>query len=96
MTALVLGLVASGAIMAYFLFMPMSKTGDTEYVYIDTDDDIDSVMVKVGRVSRGTSMTIFRQAMATTYAQAVTLSMPRRVGYRHSAISATASRRQSR
>ena len=60
MTALVLGLVASGAIMAYFLFMPMSKTGDTEYVYIDTDDDIDSVMVKVGRVSRGTSMTIFR------------------------------------
>ena len=50
LTALVLGLVASGAIMAYFLFMPMSKTGDTEYVYIDTDDDIDSVMVKVGVV----------------------------------------------
>ncbi|MGM9713030.1 MAG: endolytic transglycosylase MltG [Prevotella sp.] len=59
-TALVLCLVAIGAIAAYCLFMPMSKTGDTEYVYIDTDDDIDSVMVKIESVSRGTSVAVFR------------------------------------
>lgn len=44
----------------YFLFSAMNATGKTQYVYIDQDDNIDSVYTKVGAVSKGRCMTGFK------------------------------------
>lgn len=53
-------LVAGVAAGWYFLFSAMNNTGKTQYVYIDSDDNIDSVYAKVGAVSKGRSMTGFK------------------------------------
>ena len=59
---LALGLLALIAVGAgwYFLFSAMNATGETQYVYIDQDDNIDSVYTKVGAVSKGRCMTGFK------------------------------------
>lgn len=41
------------AIVAFCLFAPMSKASDTVYLYIDGDDDIDSVTTKLSDDCRG-------------------------------------------
>ena len=57
-----LGLLALIAVGAgwYFLFSAINATGETQYVYIDQDDNIDSVYTKVGAVSKGRCMTGFK------------------------------------
>ncbi len=45
--------------LACFLFTPMAK-GDTKTVYIDTDDDIDSVYTKMQSLSTAHSMQVFK------------------------------------
>ena len=47
-------------VVYYFFFVGMSSTGETQYVYIDNDDSIDSVYTKLGDVSRGSSMIGFK------------------------------------
>lgn len=51
--------IAIGVVYNY-LFASMSQTGDTQYVYIDADDTIDSVYVKVAEVSTPSAMTGFK------------------------------------
>ena len=43
-----------------FFFAGMSSTGETQYVYVDNDDDIDSVYTKLSGVSSGSSMIGFK------------------------------------
>ena len=38
-------------IVYYYFFASFSKTDETQYVYIDDDDNIDSVYVKVKEIS---------------------------------------------
>lgn len=59
----VAGVVALlGVIIAYFfLFSSMSKTGEKEYVFIDNDDNIDSVYTKLEHVSTKHSLWTFKQ-----------------------------------
>ncbi len=44
----------------YFFFASMSASSDTKYVYIDNDDNIDSVYTKVAEVSKASRMTGFK------------------------------------
>lgn len=51
-------IVAAG-VMAYLLFSPVARTGESAYLYIDNDDDMDSVEVKLSEVaSDGGVMTV--------------------------------------
>ena len=54
------GLLVAVAIVYYFFFAGMSSSGDTQYVYIDDDDTIDSVYTKLGEVSKSNAMTGFK------------------------------------
>lgn len=54
------GLLVVVAIVYYFFFAGMSSSGDTQYVYIDDDDTIDSVYTKLGEVSKSNAMTGFK------------------------------------
>ena len=54
------GLLVAVAIVYYFFFAGMSLSGDTQYVYIDDDDTIDSVYTKLGEVSKSNAMTGFK------------------------------------
>lgn len=47
-------------VVYYFFFASMSSSGETKYVYIDNDDTLDSVYVKLDNVSKGAAMTGFR------------------------------------
>jgi UPF0755 protein len=38
------------AILAYFFLTPLSKSGQTEYLFVDNDDTVDSVFVKLSRI----------------------------------------------
>ncbi len=53
-------IVILGAGAWYFLFSAMNDTGKTQYIYIDSDDNIDSVYTKVATVSKGRCMTGFK------------------------------------
>ena len=53
-------IVILGAGAWYFLFSAMNDTGKTQYIYIDSDDNIDSVYTKVAAVSKGRCMTGFK------------------------------------
>ena len=44
----------------YFFFASMSASSDTKYVYIDNDDNIDSVYTKIAEVSKASRMTGFK------------------------------------
>lgn len=46
--------------ICYFLFSSISLNNDTSYLYIDNDDNIDSVYVKVNKISNGVGVTAFR------------------------------------
>lgn len=62
---IVLGVVACVVLAGVYstLFTAMTRTGSTEYVYIDNDDNIDSVLVKVKRLSTTDSYFFFRKLM---------------------------------
>lgn len=49
-----------GAILYYFFFTPLSKSKETVYVYIDEDDDIDSVYTKLSPLSSKHGLNAFR------------------------------------
>lgn len=52
-------LVAILAIAYYYFFAPMSTDGNTHYVYIDSDDSVDSVYAKLSDVSKSNSLAGF-------------------------------------
>ncbi len=57
-------------IIAYFLFSGISRASETTYIYIDDDDNIDSVNVKVREASNSTGLMAFRTlARHTGYAK---------------------------
>lgn len=62
--------VVALGILYYYFFTPMTVSGETEYVYIDTDDNIDSVYVKLSFVAKPHTMTAFRTlARHSAYAE---------------------------
>lgn len=44
------------AFMAYCLFAPMGKSDETVYLYIDNDDDLDSIATKLSEECKGASV----------------------------------------
>ena len=59
--ATVAGAALAGiAAVACYFFAPMASGHDTEYVYIDNDDTIDSVYAKVSPIANSMSMSAFR------------------------------------
>lgn len=48
------------AVVYYYFFAPMSAGVDTRYVYIDSDDTVDSVYTKLGLVAKPSGMAAFR------------------------------------
>ena len=44
------------AILAYFFLTPLSKSGQTEYLYVDNDDTVDSVFVKLSSIGNNHSI----------------------------------------
>ena len=51
------GLLLMVGLTAYYLMAEVSKSDEVEYVYIDSDDSLDSVMLKVQRFSHTAGMT---------------------------------------
>ena len=59
-------------IVYYYFFASFSKTDETQYVYIDDDDNIDSVYTKLSDVSASHSLAAFKLLTnATSYASHV-------------------------
>lgn len=56
----ILLIVAVAGIVAFYMFAPMSTKSDVQYIYIDNDDDADSVYTKLADSSHGYSMTAFK------------------------------------
>ena len=54
-----LGLVVLG-IVYYFFFSSFSRKSEVAYVYVDADDTIDSVYVKLAHVGSSRGMTVYR------------------------------------
>lgn len=52
--------IAVAAILYYYFFASMTPGSNTKYVYIDTDDTVDSVTAKVGEVAKTTQMKAFK------------------------------------
>lgn len=52
--------------VAYFFFCSASNGSEDPYVYIDSDDNIDSVCVKVGEVANGSAVTLIRTLAAVS------------------------------
>lgn len=63
------GLTFIGLLIVYFFFFSsMGRTSDKEYVYIDEDDNIDSVYQKLEPISTKHSLWTFKQlAKLTSY-----------------------------
>lgn len=51
LNAVILCAIVAVGVMAYFLFAPISKTGESDYLYIDDDDNVDSVTVKLSEIA---------------------------------------------
>ncbi|MCI6839656.1 MAG: endolytic transglycosylase MltG [Prevotella sp.] len=65
-------IVVAVGISYYYFFTSMLKGDSTEYVYIDDDDTIDSVLVKLRPIANAHSMSAFSMlANHTSYAQHV-------------------------
>ena len=48
------------AVVAVCCFYPINKTGKTECLYVDSDDDIDSVATKMSTVCNGCGVSTVR------------------------------------
>lgn len=46
--------------IAFYMFAPLNKTGKTAYLYIDNDDNMDSVSMKLSAISREYGITAVR------------------------------------
>ena len=57
---LIAALVCAGAVY-YVFFTSMSKTGKEEYLYIDSNDNIDSVYTKLAPISKSHSLWAFKK-----------------------------------
>ena len=55
----VAGLIGIIALMAYFLFTPLQKTQEVQYIYIDADDTQDSVFAKLAPIANQGAMAGF-------------------------------------
>ena len=64
--------VIAAGVGYYYFFSSMSKDGETHYVYVDDDDNIDSVYTKLSDVSASHSLAAFKLLTnATSYASHV-------------------------
>ena len=64
--------VIAAGVGYYYFFSSMSKDGETHYVYVDDDDNIDSVYTKLSDVSASHSLAAFKRLTnATSYASHV-------------------------
>lgn len=62
------GLLVIVALTAYFFLMPLSKTGEVQYIYIDADDTQDSVFAKLSPMANTAAMAGFANlARHTSY-----------------------------
>lgn len=48
------------AIVCYYLFAPIAKSDKSEYLYVDDDDTIDSISVKLGGIAEDHGVAAFR------------------------------------
>ena len=63
-------LLGAAGLVYYYLFAPMSVTQSTQYIYIDNDDNVDSVCAKIEEISNGHGITAFRTIVRhTSYAE---------------------------
>lgn len=71
------------ALIAFLLLTPMSNAGGTRYVYVDADDNADSVYAKLDTISHGYSLATFKCLSSVSgYADmSVPDVMPWRVGW---------------
>lgn len=53
-------LLIAAALVYYYLFSPMSSVHTTQYIYVDNDDNVDSVCAKVEKISNGHGIIAFR------------------------------------
>lgn len=62
----VAGLIGIIALMAYFLFTPLQKTQEVQYIYIDADDTQDSVFAKLAPIANQGAMAGFKTLIRHT------------------------------
>lgn len=63
-------LLGAAGLVYYYLFAPMSVAQSTQYIYIDNDDNVDSVCAKIEEISNGHGITVFRTIVRhTSYAE---------------------------
>ncbi len=63
-------LLGAVGLVYYYLFAPMSAAQSTQYIYIDNDDNVDSVCTKIEEISNGHGITAFRTLVRhTSYAE---------------------------
>ena len=63
-------LLGAAGLVYYYLFAPMSVAQSTQYIYIDNDDNVDSVCAKIEEISNGHGITAFRTIVRhTSYAE---------------------------
>lgn len=63
-------LFGAAGLVYYYLFAPMSAAQSTQYIYIDNDDNVDSVCTKIEEISNGHGITAFRTLVRhTSYAE---------------------------
>lgn len=63
-------LLGVAGLVYYYLFAPMSVAQSTQYIYIDNDDNVDSVCSKIEEISNGHGITAFRTIVRhTSYAE---------------------------
>ena len=60
------GLIGILALTAYFLFTPLQKTQEVQYIYIDQDDTQDSVFAKLEPIANHSALTGFKTLVRHT------------------------------
>ncbi len=63
-------LLGAAGLVYYYLFAPISVAQSTQYIYIDNNDNVDSVCAKIEEISNGHGITAFRTIVRhTSYAE---------------------------
>lgn len=63
-------LLGAAGLVYYYLFAPISEAQSTQYIYIDNNDNVDSVCAKIEEISNGHGITAFRTIVRhTSYAE---------------------------
>lgn len=59
-TLIIFSIVIILALVYYFFFTPLSSSKQSEYLYIDNDDNVDSVITKLSSISNNSALIGFR------------------------------------